>query len=740
MRNLHSLRWQLPLALLLIAAAGKSKENAPTITFNYAFAPPHRITVALPDSSNKTLLDAMPGKLLMSWTYENLIYYSFNSFVTPLTKWKVNIEPQIDGHPFTLSKWERARGYLPVLKNSYHDGSGDLALEIAGGASAAIGKITLVNTSTHNETMALRCEVPGNWTGYNPAWVDHEAASDHLLAGWHARADQVVILGVGADEYPVAAVAVLTMKWNLRPGESRVAWLIRPYKGYEDDVAALRKKDWGSEFERAENEWVDLLGRASRVLIPDREVRAGFYACLADLFIMREPIGRGYIATIPGTEVYRSAPNPYETAIVAVALDQLGLHDLAELGYRVDLDIQDPDGDWTEKKYWSHLMWGASGFKSWVIVEHYGLSGDTAFLEKRYPQMLASSRWQEKQRARTRLLDGGGRRPLTYGLMPRGMGDGGLMDGNDMYGVFYTHNIWAVYADKLAWESARILDQRQDAKELEAIYTRGKEDLLAALDRGAIPESDGTRWISAVPGKITGSRWGVLNALFPTELLPPSDKLIDGTLKYIERNMSPGGIPVHTGWMKDGMWVAIALDNLAEAHLARDEGDTAISLLYATLNHGTPLYTWCEERGQEPNTLKTSGDRQHLWTPVAVVRFLRDALVMEENDRLHLARGIERSWLASGKEVGIQGASTHFGALTYRFSLDSAKSQLTGVIDFPASKVPYNAILHCRLPEGLRVVSVNKGSQATLTTNGGALEWSHPHGTVHFEARVSPGN
>jgi hypothetical protein len=730
---------RLPLTLVLASAVGISKDNLPAVNFNYAFAPPHRITVALPDSSNKTLLDALPGKLEMSWTYEDLIYYSFKSFWTPPTKWKVVMQPQIDGHPFSQSKWERSEGYLPILRNSYHDNGGNLVLEIGGGDTAAIAKIRLANSSNHNETMTLRCEVPGGWTGYNPAWVDNEKAADHLLAGWQAPADQVVILGIGADENPLLGSTVLTMKWNLKPGESREAWLIRPYKNEESDVTALRKKNWEDEFERARKQWVDLLDRASRVLIPDQGVSKAFYACLADLFIMREPIAKGYIATIPGTEAYRAAPDPFETAIVAVALDQVGLHYLAELGYRVDLDLQEPDGDWTESKNWSHLMWGASGFKAWVVMEHYFLSGDAAFLERRYPQMLACSRWQEKQRARTRTSDANGQRALTYGLMPRGMGDAGLMDGDDLYGVFYAWNIWAVYADKLALEAARILNKTEDAKELEGIYSRGKNDLLVSLDRGAIAESDGTRWISAVPGKVTGSRYGVLNALFPTGLLSPSDKLIDGTLKHIERNMSPGGIPVHTGWMKDGMWVAIALDNFAEAHLARDEGDAAIKLLYATLNHGTPLYTWCEERGQEPNTEKTSGDRQHLWTPVAVVRFLRDALVMEEDDHLHLARGIDRSWLASGREVGIEDASTHFGRLTYHFSLDQAKSKLTGEIDFPESRISYKATLHCRLPENLKVVGVDKSSKASLAADGNALEWDNPHGTVHFEALVRPG-
>src|SRR5208282_6568355 len=108
MRTVFCRQSQLLLALVLACTAGVAKENAPTVSFRYAFAPPHRITVALPDSSNKTLLDAMPGKLLMSWTYENLIYYSFNSFWTPPTKWKLVIQPQLDGHPFAQSQWGRA--------------------------------------------------------------------------------------------------------------------------------------------------------------------------------------------------------------------------------------------------------------------------------------------------------------------------------------------------------------------------------------------------------------------------------------------------------------------------------------------------------------------------------------------------------------------------------------------------------------------------------------------------------
>ena len=90
--------------------------------------------------------------------------------------------------------------------------------------------------------------------------------------------------------------------------------------------------------------------------------------------------------------------------------------------------------------------------------------------------------------------------------------------------------------------------------------------------------------------------------------------------------------------------------------------------------------------------------------------------------------------------MGIKDAPTHFGVVSYRFSLDPAKSRLIGTIDFPASKAPYNATLHCRLPIGLRVIKVNKASEAMIVASGAALEWSHPQGVVHFEAEVASGN
>jgi hypothetical protein len=154
------------------------------------------------------------------------------------------------------------------------------------------------------------------------------------------------------------------------------------------------------------------------------------------------------------------------------------------------------------------------------------------------------------------------------------------------------------------------------------------------------------------------------------------------------------------------------------------------------LNHGTPLYTWCEERGQEPGTTKCSGDRQHLWTPVAVVRALRDMMVLEEGDGVNLALGTARQWLAGGQPVGVAGAPTHFGPVSYRIQYDPAALQVTGEATFPEKGPCAWAVLHVRLPGGLKVKSVDPGSGATIAPNGEGLRWQSPRGTLRFRAMV----
>ncbi len=675
---------------------------AEKVDFSYAFAPPHRIAVARPSASEKTLLDLEPGSLTAGWTYDDLRRLPLGILKPPRTEWRIRMRPLLDGQPFASSKWTRGERFLPMLDNLYEQQAASVRLEVIGGAKAAIIRVTVRNADARPHKVAVEGEVRSGWVAHNPSWIEPGRDPDALVACQGDRADRVLMFSVGAGSYPTERMKI-TPTWMLAPGETRTGWIVRPYEAYQEDLAAWRQRSWPGEFAAAVKEWSDLLGRAARIDLPDAGVRDAYCAGLSDLFIMREPQAGGYMGGIPGTEGYRSL-GAFEGALAATALDQAGFHAEAADGLRVHIDMQEPDGNWADPRAWGHHMWGLSGMKAWTSMEHYRLTGDRAYLEALYPHMRASSRWQELQRRKTRVLVNGARTP-EYGLMPRGMGDGGLMHGDDYFGVFYPHNILSVFADKLSLEAATELGRNEDVAELRRIYETGLADLRASLDAGAI-EENGFRWIPGSPRDTAGSRWGGLYALFPAGLLPPDHPLITGTIRKLEQSISAGGQPINTGWMRDGAWVAITLDNLAEALLLRGEADRAAAYLYSTLNHGTPLYSWCEERGQEAGTKKTSGDRQHLWTPLAVARYVRDVLVFEQDDTLHLAAGTARSWLEQGKSVGIAGAPTHFGNVTYRIISDIEKGVARAEVTPPTRKAPKAIVLHLRHPDRATLKSV----------------------------------
>lgn len=707
--------------------------NEPRVDFSYAFGAPHRVTVAPPDSGDKTLVDCEPGKVTLSWSNRTLMDFPAGNFFGPETEWRLVFQVSIDGRKIEQSTWRRLDGWLPALSADFAHPAVRTAMEVIGTQRAAVMRVEFTNldkTAAHQAS--LECAVPGNWRGVMPAFVDPGLAgnaSDALVAGWKARADRVLVAALGGDEYP-RSQNTLAPVVRLQPGENKVIWVVRPYRVYESMLPELRIRDWAREFAEARAGWHRLVARAADLKLADEGVRNAYYAVLADIFIMREPVPNDYLATLPGTELYRGS-NPVEAALACVVLDQAGLPVEAADGFRFSLDAQNFDGSWSEDHGWMRTFWSASGYKCWFVMEHYRITRDRGYLAQAFPRMMASARWQERARQRTRVLVDG-KKTFEYGLMPRGMGDGGLKNDGGHYGVFFPHNIWAVYADKLTLEAAEVLGLEAEAAEVRRNYETARTDLINAIRGGAISEG-GYQWIPGVAGKTEGSRWAVLNAAFPTGLLAADDPLITGTIRKMESKISPGGIPIHLGWMEDGLWVAIALDNLAETLLLRGEGDASARYLYATLNHGTPLYSWCEERGPEPGSPRTMGDRQHLWTPVSVARLLRDLLVFEEGDTLSLARGADRSWLARGP-LGGSGLGSHFGPVNYTFALSGA-DRVTGEIILTEGRQPEKLKAHLRVPNGRKIATVDD-PQARILADGETLEWTRPAATLRFTATL----
>jgi hypothetical protein len=148
------------------------------------------------------------------------------------------------------------------------------------------------------------------------------------------------------------------------------------------------------------------------------------------------------------------------------------------------------------------------------------------------------------------------------------------------------------------------------------------------------------------------------------------------------------------------------------------------------------LFTWCEERGLEPGAEKTSGDKQHLYTPVAVVRFLRDALVMEQPDGLHLGLAAARSWLRQGGTVGVREAPTHFGNVTYEIRSDVERGIIRPTIVPPLRDQPSAIVLHLRHPhhKPMQRVTLNGAPVYDFEAKDELVRFAQPRETLQVEA------
>ena len=109
-------------------------------------------------------------------------------------------------------------------------------------------------------------------------------------------------------------------------------------------------------------------------------------------------------------------------------------------------------------------------------------------------------------------------------------------------------------------------------------------------------------------------------------------------------------------------------------------------------------------------------------------------LVLENSEGLVLALGTDRDWLGSGKPVGIQDASTHFGNIAYELCYDSNTSSVTGKITLDNKFSAAMIEMHIRLPDGLKIISVDAESGASVTKNMISIKWNKTRGNLKFRA------
>lgn len=322
-----------------------------------------------------------------------------------------------------------------------------------------------------------------------------------------------------------------------------------------------------------------------------------------------------------------------------------------------------------------------------TLVRMTELSGNWERLREQWPIVQAAVRRIGQMIEEAASLPGN---HPCHGLLPESFGDGGIGGKRPEY----TTTLWVLAGLKQTTEAARKLGN-EDAATFDQMYQSLLKNFRAHAERHRVLTPDGIRhlpmamqtgqhnfglthvqgngaqrpWSLIGPGVAT---WALCQAIYPGEVLAPEDSLVQDLLALSDSLDNEEGLPRETGWLP---WRAVWSYHASfAAHVAlyADRTDKAVEYLYAMANHASPTRVWREEQSLKSHPqARYIGDMPHNWASAEFVRLVRNLLVFEMGDELHLLKGMPSAWMQPSNPVIVESTPTRFGRVSLRLDVDS---------------------------------------------------------------------
>ena len=177
----------------------------------------------------------------------------------------------------------------------------------------------------------------------------------------------------------------------------------------------------------------------------------------------------------------------------------------------------------------------------------------------------------------------------------------------------------------------------------------------------------------------------------------------------------------------------------AQMLLRLDRIEEFLLFLYSHRYHGHTRGSWTAGE-----VTGITGDSALYCIPAqqTIPLIARWMLVLEDSDedRLHLAKGVPRQWVASGRRIGIEQAPTRWGRVSFTLQTKLETGAVAGQVEFAGAKAPSEVNFKLRLPveSKLRNVTVN-GRPAKLGGPHGDTVIIATGGEKKFEIVAEPG-
>jgi len=704
--------------------------------------------IGLPLGSHKTIVDKKGDLKWSQWSLKRKPLDSPIGFSSQMDG-ELTIETSVGGTTLGMSKQELYRGRYPFIASSFSGGGLELEeLAFAVDTEAKAGEIPTrysgakgldVVRLTFKNAGATAIDAVVKLSGKERNLPGH-AASSALTTG--AGEDVVLVTETaGAAISSESDGLALVLKIGVPAGASKTLTLKLPYEWPAARNAELSQESGEALLQKAVAQWDALWATGTRVEFPQQEVSDFYYSSIAYVLILTEYDAQGDLWTLDGPAVYRQYWGRGEY-FQARAMEVAGFMRPARESVEHAFHIISDDGEWDGPPTSGWPAWDNAGGNAAAAWDYYLYSDDKNWLATAYPFLLRASEWVRAHREETtlenvkgipvgaapikRMLTGSkcrteptpelkpGEKTYWYGLLPWSYGDSGLPEGHS-----YSHNFLAAYGEHVTSEAAKVLGHTSDAAWLDKEYSAYTADIRESIRRSVTLEKTTPAYLPAMPTYPEGAYSQTFLAVYPTQLYAPDDPLVSGLITRMEHEEKQG-VPTNVAWAGyAGIWPGESM-NMAEAYLLRGEKSKAVDMLVAAMNHSYTTKVWkeeilvdvdapraCDTPHSKRANMEGTGDMPEAWGNANLVLLLRDMLVNERAEKLHLLAGLEQSWVPVGKSVALENAPVTTGGII------SLRVEHTGA---KAWKIMFDPKGHAR--ETVVHLPMDLGEIASIKVNG----------------------
>jgi hypothetical protein len=501
--------------------------------------------------------------------------------------------------------------------------------------------------------------------------------------------DVLYLTDLNAD--PTTPIGIVTYSRLLKPGEKWTLDFKMPVIPNADPsvISAIDDASLDAAKAQAIAYWNDLLASGMQVTLPESKPVDTFYSNIIYDLMAIDHIGPDYIQTV--NKLNYHAFWLRDGSDIVHSYDLTGYPQIA----RECLDFfqrkQQPDGNFLSQPE-QYDGWGEA---VWAYGQHYRITHDKAFAEWALPQIDRAVDWLHKARAAD---------PLH--IVPAS----DVRDNEYVKGHITGYNFLALDGLELAIEMAVETGHANLAQKWQAEYDDFHQaffkvlDAQAAARNGYIPPS--------LDGQAGGFDWGNLLSVVPEPVLDPHDPRVTATLKATQAKYAEGIMTYADG---EFLHHYLTIKNTLTETIRGDQ-EQAIREFYAILVHTSSTNAGFEYK------IRPWGDRDfgddlapHGWFAAEYRTLLRNMLLREDGNQLHLISAISPAWIGRGKTIAVRQAPTNFGLVA--FTLDQPQEGVAVLHLNPEFTVqPASIVVH--LPWFVELKTATADGKPVQATDG----------------------